>query len=135
MKVVSFRGGQGLRMRGATAGRVPEPMVPLGGRPLLWHVMRYYAHWGHKDLILCLGNGGEAIKECFVTREGSRSDDFVLPPGGEPEPLGRDDPHGWRIAFVDTGSDANIGERLLAVRPYLRGEDSFLANYADGLTD
>jgi len=135
MRVVLFCGGQGLRMRGATGGGVPKPMVPLGGRPLLWHVMRYYAHWGHKDFILCLGHGGEAIKEYFVAREGWRSGDFVLNPGREPEPLGRDDARGWRIAFVDTGAEANIGERLLAVRPHLRGDETFLANYSDGLTD
>jgi glucose-1-phosphate cytidylyltransferase len=137
MKVVLFCGGQGLRMRGATADGVPKPMVPLGGRPLLWHVMRYYAHWGHKDFILCLGHGGEAIKEHFVAREDWRSSDFVLSPGAgaRPEPLGRDDTRDWRIAFVDTGAEANIGERLMAVRPHLRGEETFLANYADGLTD
>ena len=135
MKVVLFCGGRGLRMRGAADG-LPKPMVPLGRRPLLWHVMRYYAHWGHKDFILCLGHGGEAIKEYFVANEEWRSGDFVLRPGGGsgPEPFNRD-MRDWPIAFVDTGAEANIGERLLAVRPHLRGEETFLANYADGLTD
>lgn len=134
MKVVLFCGGQGLRMRGAADG-LPKPMVPLGRRPLLWHVMRYYAHYGHKDFILCLGHGGEAIKEYFVADQEWRSNDFVLAPGGSgPELLGRD-MHDWRITFVDTGAEANIGERLLAVRRHLRGEQMFLANYADGLTD
>jgi len=141
MKVVLFCGGQGLRMRGGAADRLPKPMMPLGRRPLLWHVMRYYAHWGHKDFILCLGHGGEAIKEYFVSNEEWRFNDFVLSPGGEsgPELLDRDmldrDMQDWRITFVDTGANANIGERLLAVRPHLRDEPMFLANYADGLTD
>ena len=132
-----FCGGRGLRMRGSGGGGVAKPMVMLGNRPILWYVMKYYAHWGHRDFILCLGHGGEAIKEHFVAHEEWRYNDFVLTPGGGsgPEPLGRDDARGWRIAFVDTGADANIGERLLAVRPHLRGEETFLANYADGLTD
>ena len=136
MKVVLFCGGQGLRMRGAAADGLPKPMVSLGRRPLLWHVMRYYAHWGHKDFVLCLGHGGEAIKEYFVTNGEWRSNDFVLSPGSGagPELLGRD-MHDWRITFVDTGAEANIGERLLAVRAHLRGEEMFLANYSDGLTD
>jgi glucose-1-phosphate cytidylyltransferase len=135
MKVVLFCGGQGLRMRGAAGDGVPKPMVPLGGRPLLWHVMRYYAHWGYKDFILCLGHGGEAIKEYFVGREAWRSNDFVVGPGGAGPELLRDDMRDWRVTLVDTGAEANIGERLLAVRPHLRGERMFLANYSDGLTD
>src|SRR3712207_8405169 len=97
MKVVLFCGGQGLRMRGAPADDLPKPMVPLGRRPLLWHVMRYYAHWGHKDFVLCLGRGGEIIKEHFVSGEDWRSNDFVLAPGSGPELLGRDDTRDWRI--------------------------------------
>jgi glucose-1-phosphate cytidylyltransferase len=127
MKVVLFCGGR---------GSAPETMMaPLGRRPLLWHVMRYYAHWGHKDFVLCLGHGGEAIKEYFVSHEAWRSDDFVLAPGGTgPELLGPDT-RGWRIAFVDTGAESNTGERLLAIRAHLRGEQMFLANHADRLTD
>jgi glucose-1-phosphate cytidylyltransferase len=137
MKVVLFCGGQGLRMRGAAPAGVPKPLVQLGRRPLLWHVMRYYAHWGHRDFILCLGHGGEAIKEYFVSGEGWRSSDFTMSFGGGsgPELLGRDDMRDWRVTFVDTGADANIAERLMAVRPLLRGEETFLANYADCLTD
>lgn len=136
MKVVLFCGGHGLRMRGAAAEALPKPLVRIGRRPLLWHVMRYYAHWGHKDFVLCLGEGGEAIKRYFVDGEDWRSNDFVLTPGArEPALLGVGDRHDWRIAFVDTGDEANIGERLLAVRPHLRREEMFLANYADVLTD
>lgn len=132
MKVVLFCGGQGLRMRGVVEG-LPKPMVPLGGRPILWHVMKYYAHWGHTDFILCLGHKGETIKEFFVDYKEWVSNDFVLS-GGRMELLGSDI-QDWRITLVDTGQDACIGERLVAVREHLRGEAIFLASYADGLTD
>ena len=137
MKVVLFCGGQGLRMRGggSRTDDLPKPMVPLGNRPILWHLMKYYAHWGHKDFILCLGYKGATIKEFFVGYQEWISNDFVLTGGGRKLELLRRDLDDWRITAVDTGLDATIGERLLAVRPYLEGEEMFLANYTDGLTD
>ncbi len=133
MKVVLFCGGQGMRMRGA-AGDVPKPMVMVRNRPLLWHVMRYYAHFGHVDFILCLGHGGRQIKDYFLRYNECDSNDFVLMDGRRAEPLRRDI-QDWRITFVDTGLSAGIGERLMAVRDLVAGEPCFLANYADGLTD
>lgn len=139
MKVVLFCGGLGLRMRGAAADGLPKPMVPLGRRPLLWHVMRYYAHWGHKDFILCLGHGGAAIADYFAAeRQGRRPsapDDAAPVRGLFASGAADGDTRDWRVTLVDTGVEANIGERLLAVRPHLRNEEIFLANYADGLTD
>lgn len=134
MKVVLFCGGQGLRMRDAGQD-VPKPMVPLGNRPMLWHLMKYYAHWGHKDFILCLGYKGAAIKEFFVEYQEWISNDFVLSNGGRNIELLRRDLEDWRITFVDTGPNSNIGERLLAVRPFVEDEPMFMANYSDGLTD
>ena len=134
MKVVLFCGGQGLRMAGV-AGGVPKPMVPLGPRPIIWHLMKYYAHWGHTDFILCLGHKGGAIKDYFATDQGWRSNVFTLPESGRQAQRPNRDPNDWRITFVDTGQDACVGERLLAVREHLRGEATFLANYADGLSD
>lgn len=134
MKVVLFCGGQGLRLRGAGNGDLPKPLVPLGTRPILWHLMKYYAHWGHTDFILCLGHKGEAIKEFFVKYQEWTSNDFVLTGGGEIKLLRRD-MEDWRITLVDTGAAVSIGERLLAVRSYLEDEPVFLANYSDGLTD
>ena len=134
MKVVLFCGGQGLRMRGP-GNDLPKPMVPLGTRPILWHLMKYYAHWGHKDFILCLGYKSTTIKEFFAQYQEWISNDFVLTGGGGRLELLRRDMEDWRITLVDTGQDANIGERLVAVRPFLEGEDVFLANYSDGLTD
>jgi glucose-1-phosphate cytidylyltransferase len=134
MKVVLFCGGLGMRMREYSES-IPKPMVLVGNRPILWHLMRYYAHYGHKDFILCLGYRGDTIKSYFVDYKEWLSNDFVLSAGSEHiEMLGRDI-HDWRITFVETGLTANIGQRLLAVRPHLEGEEVFLANYADGLTD
>jgi glucose-1-phosphate cytidylyltransferase len=134
MKVVLFCGGLGMRLR-EYAENVPKPMVPIGYRPILWHLMRYYAHFGHKDFILCLGYRGDMIKHFFLNYEECMSNDFVLSQGGREIELLNSDISEWRITFVDTGLNSNIGERLNAVQPYLEGEPVFLANYADGLTD
>jgi glucose-1-phosphate cytidylyltransferase len=134
MKVVLFCGGLGMRMR-EYSEHVPKPMVPVGNRPILWHLMRYYAHYGHKEFILCLGYRGEAIKSYFVDYKEWLSNDFVLSGSSDRIEMLASDIHDWRITFVETGLSANIGERLLAVRPHLEGEKTFLANYADGLTD
>ncbi|MGH7471995.1 MAG: sugar phosphate nucleotidyltransferase [Longimicrobiales bacterium] len=134
MKVVLFCGGLGMRLRDY-AENVPKPMVPIGYRPIIWHIMKYYAHFGHTDFILCLGYRGDLIKQYFLNYEECVSNDFVLTEGGRRRVLVNSDIEDWRITFVDTGLNANIGERLLAVRPYLDGEAVFLANYADGLTD
>ena len=110
-------------------------MVMLGARPILWHLMKYYAHWGHKDFILCLGYKGATVKKFFAEYEEWISNDFVVSGnGGKMELLSRD-LQDWRITLVDTGAEANIGERLVAVKPLLKDEDTFLANYSDALTN
>jgi glucose-1-phosphate cytidylyltransferase len=134
MKVVLFCGGQGMRIR-EYSDQVPKPMVPIGYRPILWHVMKYYAHYGHKDFILCLGYKADVIKRYFRSYDETVSNDFVLSGGGQSVELLSSDIQDWRITFVDTGMGSNIGERLMAVRRHLEGEEYFLANYADGLTD
>lgn len=133
MKVVLFCGGQGLRMR--DADNVPKPMVHIGARPLLWHVMKYYAHFGHKDFILCLGYKADVVKDYFLRYDECVSNDFVLTGAGKRVQLLNSDIQDWRITFVDTGMHANVGQRLLAVRKHLEGEREFLANYSDGLSD
>jgi glucose-1-phosphate cytidylyltransferase len=134
MKVVLFCGGQGLRMREYSDG-IPKPMAPIGMRPVLWHVMRYYAHFGHKEFILALGYKAEVIKDYFLRYNEALSNDFVLSDGGKTLDLLATDIQDWRITFADTGLNANIGQRLMAVRRHLEGESTFLANYGDGLTD
>jgi len=134
MKVVLFCGGLGTRLR-EYSERIPKPLVDVGHRPIIWHLMKYYAHFGHKDFILCLGYGGNAIKDYFLNYKETHSNDFVFAQGGKKIDLLRSDIHDWRITFVDTGQRSNIGERLMRVREHLVGEDMFLANYADGLSD
>ena len=134
MKVVIFCGGQGLRMREASEV-VPKPMVPIGSRPVLWHVMKYYAHFGFTDFVLCLGYRAEAIKQFFLTYNEAMANDFVLSNGGAKVHLLKTDIQDWNITFVDTGLRAPIGERLRAVRHLLADDEMFLANYGDTLTD
>jgi len=134
MKVVLFCGGQGTRLREYSEA-LPKPMVRIGDRPILWHIMKYYAHFGHKDFILCLGYKGAAIKEFFLNYDEWVSNDFVLSNGGGDLQLFNRDIDDWNITFVDTGIHSSIGERLTTVRPFLQDEEIFLANYADGLTD
>lgn len=134
MKVVLFSGGQGMRLRDYS-DQIPKPMVPIGPRPILWHLMKYYAHFGHKDFILCLGWQANVVKRYFLDYDETVSNDFTLTNGGRDLDLHASDIHDWRITFVDTGQRASVGERLMAVRHYLEGEEVFLANYSDGLTD
>ena len=133
MKVVLFCGGQGMRMREASE-TVPKPMILLGNRPILWHVMKYYAHWGVTDFILCLGYKAEVIKQYFLQYDEALSNDFVLSNGGRDVELLASDISDWSITFVDTGPRTSIGQRLRAVR-HLVDDDVFLANYGDVLTD
>jgi glucose-1-phosphate cytidylyltransferase len=134
MKVVLFCGGLGLRLR-EFSERLPKPMVPIGYRPILWHIMKYYAYYGHKDFILCLGFGADVVKNYFLTYNECLSNDFTFSKGGRDLRLFNNDIEDWTITFVDTGLNANIGQRLQAVEKYLGAEEVFLANYSDGLTD
>lgn len=134
MKVVLFCGGLGMRLR-EYSDQIPKPMIPIGYRPILWHVMKYYAHYGHKDFILCLGYKADMVKNYFLNYNECTSNDFVLSQGGKNMMLFNSDIQDWRITFVDTGMASNIGQRLKAVERHLEGEETFLANYSDGLSD
>ena len=134
MKVVLFCGGMGMRLRDYSE-QIPKPLVNIGSRPIIWHLMRYYAHFGHKEFILCLGHGATAIKNFFLSYNECETNDFVLSQGGRKVDVLRRDIDDWRISFIDTGLTSNIGERLRRVRDYVSEDEVFLANYADGLSD
>ena len=134
MKVVLFCGGLGMRLR-EFSENIPKPLVKIGYRPIIWHLMKYYAHFGHKDFILCLGYKADDFKKYFLQYDECTSNDFTMSEGGSKLELNNSDIHDWRITFVDTGMNSNIGERLVKVKGYLSNEEMFLANYSDGLTD
>ena len=125
MKVVIFCGGLGVRM-GEETQRIPKPMIEIGGRPILWHIMRYYAAWGHNEFILCLGYKGEVVKQYFLSYNEALLNDFVLDRDG-----GGTQARAARRATSTTGAsrsstpalNATIGERLKAVEPYLGDDD------------
>jgi glucose-1-phosphate cytidylyltransferase len=134
MKVVLFCGGLGLRMQEA-APSIPKPMVPIANRPILLLIMKYYAHFGHDDFIICLGHKGDVIKEFFLNYNEALANDFVLSGGGRHVELLASDIGEWRITFVNTGLHSNVGQRLRAVQRHLEGEEFFLATYGDAVTD
>ena len=134
MKVVLFCGGMGMRLHPSTAN-MPKPLISVGGKPILLHLMKYYSYFGHKNFILCLGYKGESIKKFFLNYDECLSGDFVLSKGGKKQKLFDSDTENWRIIFAETGLHSTIGDRLKAVQKYLEGEENFLANYSDGLTD
>lgn len=134
MKVVLFCGGLGTRLR-EHSDTIPKPLVNIGPRPILWHLMKYYAHFGHKDFILCLGYKGDMIRQYFLDYEPNLSRDFTMKGAGREFLPPSSDIEDWSIQFVDTGLHANIGQRLMKVRQHLDGEEMFLANYSDQLSD
>jgi len=134
MKVVLFCGGQGMRLR-EHSDKIPKPMVKIGYRPILWHIMKYYAHFGHTEFILCLGYKADYIKEYFLNYNEAVSNDFIFSKSGKSVEMLSTDISQWKISLVDTGYSSNIGERLVAIKDYLGNDDVFLANYSDNLTN
>src|SRR3954471_18839315 len=132
-KVVLLCGGLGTRMREETEFR-PKPMVEVGGRPLLWHIMKLYAAHGFADFVLCLGYRGAQIKEYFLNYRVLNSD-FTLDLGDGRLTAQTDRPEDWRVTLADTGEDAMTGARIKRVERYLEGSDVFLCTYGDGLAD
>ena len=136
MKVVLFCGGLGTRLR-EHSETMPKPLVEIGPRPIIWHLMRWYASYGHKEFILCLGYRGDLIKQYFLHYDECRSNDFRLSGGRKNRriELFASDIDDWSISFVDTGLYSNIGQRLRSVASYVGQDEMFLANYSDGLSD
>ncbi len=137
MKVVLFCGGLGMRMR-EFSENTPKALVPIGYRPIIWHIMKYYSYFGHKDFVLCLGYRGDLIKEYFLNYNEAISNDFVLQrdkDGKRKVQLIQNESEDWTITFAETGLSSNIGTRLFNAKKYLEGEEMFLAHYTDILTD
>ncbi len=134
MKVVLFCGGLGTRLY-PTTEIIPKPLVRIGEKPIIWHIMKYYSYFGCNDFILCLGYKGEEIRKYFLDYDECLSSDFVLSNGGKDRKLIVEKTDNWRITFAETGINSNIGQRLKKVQKYLEGEKVFLANYSDGITN
>lgn len=134
MKVVLFCGGLGTRIRDYSES-IPKPMIPVGHQPMLVHIMQYYSHYGHRDFVLCLGYKANVIKDHFLNMNAAAYSDIVISDYGKKVEVIGPSPPDWRISLVDTGVWRNIGQRLMAVKNLLQGEEYFLANYSDGLTD
>lgn len=133
MKVVILCGGKGTRLREETEFR-PKPMVPIGNRPILWHIMKYYAHFGHKDFILCLGYKGEMIKDYFRNYLWNTCD-VTLSLGRETSPRfhSRNGEEDWNVTLADTGEHSMTAYRIRSIRHYLGSDDTFLLTYGDGV--
>ena len=134
MQVVILCGGLGTRLREETEFR-PKPMVPIGGRPILWHIMKHYAHFGHKDFILCLGYKGEIIKDYFRNYHWNTSD-VTLRLGARPQITyhNNHDEEDWNVTLLDTGQETQTGGRLQRALQHIK-EDTFLFTYGDGVTN
>jgi glucose-1-phosphate cytidylyltransferase len=133
VKVVLLCGGQGTRMREETEFR-PKPMVEVGGRPLLWHIMKSYAHHGFDDFVLCLGYRGQMIKRYFLDYQLLNSDVTFDLASGSAEYSGVSDDR-WRVTCADTGDSSMTGARVKRIEPYLGDADLVLVTYGDGLAD
>jgi glucose-1-phosphate cytidylyltransferase len=132
MKVIILAGGFGTRLSEHTEV-IPKPMVTVGGRPILWHIMKTYAHFGHKDFHLALGYKAEVIKEYFLNYRSLNADFTVNLASGEVEPLEIEDID-WRVTLVDTGSESMTGGRVKRMQSFI-GNETFMLTYGDGLAD
>ncbi|NQT30034.1 MAG: glucose-1-phosphate cytidylyltransferase [Candidatus Saganbacteria bacterium] len=136
MKVVILCGGQGTRLKEETEYR-PKPLVPVGGMPILWHIMKTYSHFGHKDFILCLGYKGDMIKDYFLKFE-ELSNDFTLSLRSKSERIihhSKANLEDWNITFINTGQKAMTGSRVAQVKPYIGNDKEFLLTYGDGVAN
>jgi len=135
MKAVILCGGKGTRIRDASEV-LPKPMLPIGGKPMIWHIMKTYAAYGIKDFVLCLGYKGWLIKEFFLNYR-SKISDISLTLGHHDSikfhnPIDEGD---WKVTLVETGDNSQTGARVWNVKKYLEGEDRFCVTYGDGLAD
>ena len=133
MKVVLLAGGLGTRLRGETEFR-PKPMVAIGTRPILWHIMKTYAHYGHNEFVICLGYKGDLIRDYFLNYEVRHRAVTVTLGSGALEVHDDHAEAGWRVTLADTGEETRTGGRLGRVTRYL-GRERFMVTYGDGVAD
>jgi glucose-1-phosphate cytidylyltransferase len=135
MRAVILCGGQGTRIRDASE-LLPKPMLPIGGKPIVWHIMKSYAQHGVREFVLCLGYKAHVVKDFFLHYQAMTTDITVT--------LGRHDAvefhgqHGeddWKVTLADTGEDTMTGGRVAAIRRYVEGDDLFCLTYGDGVSD
>ena len=135
MKVVILCGGQGTRIRDV-ADNIPKPMIPVGNYPIVWHIMKYYSLFGHKEFIICLGHQGKVIKEYFLNYQVNTSD-FTLRLGDKESIQFKNkiQESDWEITFAETGEKAMTGSRIRKIKKYIGDDSQFLLTYGDGLSD
>lgn len=135
VKVVLLCGGYGTRIRDV-ADDIPKAMIPIGGYPILWHIMKSYAHWGYKEFVLCLGYKGQVIKDFFLTYE-AHTRDFTIKLGSSREVIyhSNHDESEWKVTLADTGLSAMTGARIQSVQKYVAGEKNFMLSYGDGVSN
>jgi glucose-1-phosphate cytidylyltransferase len=133
MKVVLLAGGLGTRLREETEFR-PKPMVTIGGHPILWHIMKTYAHWGHREFVICLGYKGDVIRDYFLNYEVRHCDVTVTLGSRDIQVIGQHAEAGWSVTLAETGETTRTGGRLGRVGRYLDGE-RFMITYGDGVAD
>lgn len=136
MKTVILCGGYGTRIRDV-AEDIPKPMIPIGSKPIIWHIMKYYAQFGYKDFILCLGYKSEVIKDFFINYE-LRSSDIILKLGEKSEQTISETKHdedGWMVTLAETGIKSMTGARVKRVKKYIGDDPLFMLTYGDGVGD
>jgi len=135
MKVVLLCGGQGTRIRDVSEN-VPKPMIPIGGLPIMWHIMKYYSTWGHKDFVLCLGYKGQVIKDFFLNYE-MNTRDFSIKLGGDQAPTFHTEHRevDWRVTLAETGLNTLTGARIKRIQKYIGEDEHFMLTYGDGVGD
>ena len=135
MKVVILCGGQGTRIRDVSEN-LPKPMIPIGGFPILWHIMKYYSHWEHNQFVLCLGYKGQIIKDFFLNYE-ALTRDFTIKLGASRsvEYHNDHDESNWQVTLAETGQEAMTGARIKKIRKFVAHEDDFMLTYGDGVGD
>ena len=134
MKVVILAGGYGTRIRDV-ADDIPKPMIPIGPYPILWHIMKSYAHFGHTEFIICLGYKGQCIKDFFLNYE-AHTRDFTINLGsaGGVKYHNNHDELGWKVTLADTGTRSMTGARITRIKDFVQDED-FMLTYGDGVSD